>query len=227
MTKIQTPVTKNAPLKQAAAALAALLALAGCGSSSPVTRGTGAPVSAPSGTASAPGAPGGTPSPASASFRPRPTPSGTSTGAPAEPDFSGTGCYPDIPTPFIVAVSSDRTSYAPGEPVTLALDVRATAPSRVEHANAQEFDFALELRGEEVWRWSSVAPLIAPTHYERSYADGEVRRFTATWDRKYARSGRAALAGDYLLHGYFIGNMKTPAPPGRFICFDDAHLVLS
>ncbi len=152
---------------------------------------------------------------------------GATASAPSEPDFSGTGCYPDIPTPFTVTVSSEKTTYPRGEPVKLILDVRATEPSRVEHANAQEFDFALDLDGQEVWRWSSVAPLIAPYHYDHAYRTGETRRFTATWDQKYARSGRDALPGTYVLHGYFIGNMEEPPPPGRFICFDESRLTVT
>jgi hypothetical protein len=158
---------------------------------------------------------------------PSASPATSGSPAPAEPDFTGTGCYPDIPTPFEVTVSSDKPAYARGEHATLIVDVEATGPSRVEHANAQEFDFALDLDGQEVWRWSSVAPLIRPYHYERSYRTGETRRFTATWDQRYARSGREALPGTYVLHGYFIGNMKEPPPPGRFICFDDARLTVA
>ncbi|MCA1831614.1 MAG: BsuPI-related putative proteinase inhibitor [Actinomycetota bacterium] len=203
-----------------------LLTAVGCGSSRPeaVPEVSGSPSSAApasgDGTSRSP-----TLSSAAVPLRSAP-PAGTATAAPAEPDFSGTGCYPDIPTPFTVTVTPDGKSFAAGDAIPLIVTVHATTASRVEHANAQEFDFALEVQGQEVWRWSSVAPLITPTHYDREYAAGETRTFTATWDGRYARSQREAVAGNYTLHGYFIGNMKSPPPQGRFICFDDAHLVL-
>lgn len=107
-----------------------------------------------------------------------------------------------------------------GEDVRLAVDVRATDTAVVEHRHAQEFDFSIDRDGQEVWRWSTVAPFTDPYGYTFTYEPGHARRFTAIWDQSPWRDG--APSGDYVVHGFFIGDMRSPTPEGRFICFDES-----
>jgi hypothetical protein len=141
-----------------------------------------------------------------------------------EPDFSGTGCLPNIPTPVRVTARPSPEEAESGGAVRLVLEIHPSERSIVEHRNGQEFDFSVDRDGEEIWRWSTVAPFVDPYGYEFTYEPGRVRRFSAVWDQSPFSGG--APAGEYLIHGYLIGNLRTPPPEGRFICFDDSRLIV-
>lgn len=152
-----------------------------------------------------------------------PTPAVVPAGTPYTPDFSGTGCFPpDPPTPVEVTAFPAEGEAASGERVRLTLEIRVTQAVTVEHRKGQEFDFSVDHRGREAWRWSTVAPFVDPYGYRFTYRPGEVRRFSAVWDQSPWEDG--APPGAYVAHGFLIANMVSPPPEGRFICFDDAPL---
>ena len=85
-----------------------------------------------------------------------------------------------------LTVSTDRPAYRPGEPITLALQVRN--PSRhsitLEFATAQRYDFVIErLDGKEVWRWSAdqmFAQLLGEQVVPSSWAADYGEQFTGS-----------------------------------------------
>lgn len=189
--------------------LAALL-IAGCSAPEP-TRAvpattaprTASPSAVPSPTG--PTDPTTTPNPQ----QPSPTPV-----PPSEPDFSGTGCFPDDP-PLPIEVTTTPTVLDDGR-VRITIEIVSTESVVVEHRHGQEIDASVDHQGREIWRWSTVAPFVDPYGYEFTYEPGETRRFTVVWD-----GGEPADT----VHGFWIANVKTPEPPGRVICFDDAPLA--
>lgn len=145
------------------------------------------------------------------------TPSATSVAA---PDLSGSGCFPgDVPNPLSVTAFAQTEAVRKGDQVRIVIEIRTSEVSEVQHRHGQEFDAAVVRDGTEVWRWSTVAPLVDPYAYKVDYKAGEVRRFSAVYT--------AEQAGSYDVHGYLIGDMQSPPPPGRFICFDSGHLTVS
>jgi len=134
---------------------------------------------------------------------------------PLEPDFTGTGCFPsDPPMPVEVAVTPEVLGDGR---VRIQIAITSSQTVVVEHRHGQEIDASVDADGEEIWRWSTVAPFVDPYGYEFTYQPGETRRFSVVWDGGDERADT--------VHGFWIANVSTPEPPGRVICFDDAPIA--
>lgn len=132
-----------------------------------------------------------------------------------EPDFSGTGCFPSDP-PLPVEVVATPESLGAGR-VRIRIAITSTQTVVVEHRHGQEVDASVDRDGEEIWRWSTVAPFVDPYGYDFTYEPDETRRFSVVWDGGDQRADT--------VHGFWVADVKTPEPPGRVICFDDAPIA--
>ena len=111
-----------------------------------------------------------------------------------------------------VTLSSDRPTYAAGQPVILSLVVEnaGPAPILVTAPSGQLYDFAVLKGDRDVWRWS--ADRAFPMQItEWTLAPGERRVFSETWR---PASGTPA-AGDYTAEATLAGGHLLGVQPLR------------
>ncbi|MBI2502447.1 MAG: hypothetical protein HYW07_04335 [Candidatus Latescibacteria bacterium] len=98
---------------------------------------------------------------------------------------------------FGVSVSTDRISYAAGEPITLKLRVfnRTKEAIGFHFRDAQRFDFILkDEKGDEVWRWSGGMMFAQMLGKEELGPGQEELVYSATCEEKLS-PGTYALTG--------------------------------
>ena len=96
-----------------------------------------------------------------------------------------------------------RRAFGSAEAVTFELAVRNVGDTRetVVLASAKTHDFVVTSSdGREIWR-ASRGRFFAQMLTELSFAPGETRRFTSTWDQVRA-DGTAAVDGEYSVAGF-------------------------
>jgi hypothetical protein len=130
------------------------------------------------------------------------------------------------PDGFTVALSLDRTTYERGRPVTLTLRVRnGSAETFTHEVGYPDAAFEIVTRDKVVWSstWAQAYPAIA---FEESFAPGEEKTATITWDQDLCRTGKNGIHGDppfapgpppagtYTAHASWRGRWS--APPVTF-----------
>ena len=113
--------------------------------------------------------------------------------------------------PLHLALTADRPSYAPGQPValTLAVENAGAAPVAVTAPTAQRYDFAVLRDGREIWRWSADRAFPAQVT-EWTIGPGERREFSETW-----RPASAQPPGDYTAVATLAGGQSLGTGPTR------------
>jgi hypothetical protein len=118
--------------------------------------------------------------------------------------------------PIVVTVTTDKPSYAPGEPVRLTLTARNVSTSPVPaNGGAQEYDFVVrDASGADVWRWSAGKAFILIYRYG-TLAPGETKTFSETWDQR-RNDGQPVAPGTYRLFGTYTIDPPIDATPVSF-----------
>ena len=111
-----------------------------------------------------------------------------------------------------ITLSSDRQSYAVGQPVALTLTVANTgsAPVTIIAPTAQLYDFAVLRGDQEVWRWGADGAFAAQIT-EWSVAPGARREFSQTWRPSPTSQG----SGDYTAVATLMGTAAMGVQPMR------------
>jgi hypothetical protein len=114
--------------------------------------------------------------------------------APAHP--AGTVEEPTAPVPagdLQLALTTDKTTYAAGEPVTLTLTVTNPRPTPVAlaFASSQQYDFEVRLGERSLWRWSADWAF-AQMLTRRVLGPGERWVVFETWDGRDDQGQRPA-----------------------------------
>jgi len=123
-----------------------------------------------------------------------------------EPD-QGTGGHPM--EGILATLVTDKTRYAPGEPVRLRMTFQNTiqTPLRLNFPSSQRFDIVAEREGRRVWQWSQGRMFLMVLGFidlgpGQSFAAEEV------WDQK-DNSGHPVAPGRYTL----IARLTARQPP--------------
>lgn len=125
-------------------------------------------------------------------------------GAPDLPGFGG----PTFVTTLVLkdAAGAARSEFAPGEPVTLELQVRNRlgTSAAVQFPSGQQFDFVVLASGTRrvVWQWSRGRAFIQALT-EIVFAPGETRLFTVIWPQ-LDDSGQPVPPGRYEVRGALL-----------------------
>jgi hypothetical protein len=105
--------------------------------------------------------------------------------------------------PLVVTTTTNKTVYAPGEPVTLRLRVRnpLSRPVVLDFHTSQLHDFFVSDRfgAGEVWRWSH-DKLFTQALTQRVLAPGETWVVDSTWNQT-TNSGQPVPPGFYRVRG--------------------------
>ncbi|MBI4169608.1 MAG: hypothetical protein HY510_06695 [Acidobacteria bacterium] len=121
---------------------------------------------------------------------------------------------PDFETQLVLKNASGKESneFRSGEPITLVVTIRNRADeARALTLPSSQTHDCLVYAGKdvEVWRWSS-GRMFAQVITELTFARGEARSFTVTWDQT-DRKGVPVLPGEYQA----VGLVPVRAPGSR------------
>ena len=115
------------------------------------------------------------------------------------------------PLDLSVQLSTGKTIYAAGRPVTLTLEATNLAASSADllFGSGQSFDIFITDRHKlEVWRWSRGRVFTMAVRHV-GLAPGQSLKFTATW--------KPAKAGKYFLHGRLTSARPLDSPKRTII----------
>jgi flagellar hook assembly protein FlgD len=119
---------------------------------------------------------------------------------PPPPNLQGVVVAGDVPVAeaFELVLRTPQTAYAAGEtvPFEMVLRNRSGQTQTLTFLGGQDFDIVVrDAAGAEVWRWSTGRVFTQQIRME-SFAPGEERRFSATWDQR-SDAGQRVAPGNY------------------------------
>ncbi len=116
---------------------------------------------------------------------------------------------------MVLAVATDKTTYAPGEAVNLTFTVKNnnTAPVTVVFPTTQQYDFVVTQNGQTVWQWS-FGQAFTQVITQMTLAAGQTLTFQATWNQTDA-AGQAVAVGQYAVKAQFKGKINNQALPDQ------------
>lgn len=105
-----------------------------------------------------------------------------------------------------LVLSTDKTTYEPGEAITLRLTVtnKGSSSLKLTFPSAQQYDFVITMGGEEMWRWSH-DKMFAAVLTEVTLAPSESVVYQERWSQK-DNQGNLVSPGNYQV----IGVLKAP-----------------
>jgi hypothetical protein len=108
----------------------------------------------------------------------------------ASQSFRNARPAPQSPSPHTtrVSVSTDRPSYAPGQPIHLTVTQSVAGNTPVNTGPMGNFDVVVSRRGRELWRASDHRGPVVASHVLVTLQPGQSRQTTVTWDGR-ARDG--------------------------------------
>jgi len=106
------------------------------------------------------------------------------------------------PATLQTELTTNKASYALGEPVAITLSVtnRGDLPAQLEFANAQKFELTVTRKGREVWRWSA-GRMLAQVLATITLGPGDTLTFQEEWNQ-LDNDGDRVPPGDYTVAGW-------------------------
>jgi hypothetical protein len=115
-------------------------------------------------------------------------------------------------------LTTDRSSYAAGAPVSMTLTV--TNPSRsavtLQFSSAQKYDFVVRQGGQVVWNWAADR-MFTQALTSLTLAPGERKLFTETW-KQQGNNGQPVPSGSYQAVAT-LTTMEKPQPRSASVSF--------
>jgi len=114
---------------------------------------------------------------------------------------------------MVLAVTTSKATYAPGEAVTFTFTVKNNnqTPVTAVFPTSQEYDFIVTQNGQTVWQWS-FGQAFAQVVTQMDVAAGQTLTFQATWNQTNA-AGQAVAVGQYAVKAQFKGKINNQSLP--------------
>ena len=119
-----------------------------------------------------------------------------------------------VPSPMQLQVSTTKTRFKIGEPVSFSLKAINTSkkPQALEFSSAQRFDISIANEaGAQVWSWAA-NKRFAESLGKLSLAPGESKTFEAAWDGQALPDAKIA-PGTYTVQATLTSAPPVLAPP--------------